>query len=108
MGLIQRAAKRRNQRARSFKNQMIIIIGSLIVTGILLAISRSPSSTPSERFSLHRRCRILGGLSEGTFNGVYCAQHRGHGDQRKLLAGVIIAAATSSIRSRSSTTATSA
>jgi basic amino acid/polyamine antiporter, APA family len=58
--------------ARSFKNQMIIIIGSLVVTGILLAIlALAFEHAIGNDFLYIVGAGYFAGLSEGTFNGVY-------------------------------------
>jgi basic amino acid/polyamine antiporter, APA family len=58
--------------ARSFKNQMIIIIGSLVVTGLLLAIlGLAFQRAIGTDFLYVAGAGYWAGLSEGTFNGVF-------------------------------------
>ena len=58
--------------ARSFRSQMIIIIGSLVVTGILLAILAAAfEHAIGTDFLYVAGAGYWSGLSEGTFNGVY-------------------------------------
>ncbi len=58
--------------ARSFKSQMIIIIGSLVVTGVLLAIlGWAFERAIGTDFLYVAGAGYWSGLAEGTFNGVY-------------------------------------
>ena len=58
--------------ARSFRSQMIIIIGSLVVAGILLAILAAAfEHAIGTDFLYVAGAGYWSGLSEGTFNGVY-------------------------------------
>jgi basic amino acid/polyamine antiporter, APA family len=58
--------------ARSFKSQMIIIVGSLVVTGLLLAILAAAfEHAIGTDFLYVAGAGYWAGLSEGTFNGVY-------------------------------------
>jgi basic amino acid/polyamine antiporter, APA family len=58
--------------ARSFSNQMVIIVGSLIVTGLLLALlAYAFESAVGGEFVYIAGAGYSAGLAEGTFNGVY-------------------------------------
>lgn len=58
--------------ARSFKSQMIIIVCSLVVTGLLLAILAAAfEHAIGTDFLYVAGAGYWAGLSEGTFNGVY-------------------------------------
>ncbi len=58
--------------ARSFQSQLIIIFGSLVVTGILLAIlAVAFEHAIGTDFLYVAGAGFWAGLSEGTFNGVY-------------------------------------
>ncbi len=58
--------------ARSFRSQVIIIIGSLVVTGLLLAILAAAfEHAIGTDFLYIAGAGYWAGLSEGTFNGVY-------------------------------------
>ncbi len=58
--------------ARSFKSQMIIILGSLVVTGLLLAIlGWAFEHAIGTDFLYVAGAGYWSGLAEGTFNGVY-------------------------------------
>jgi len=58
--------------ARSFLSQMIIIVGSLVVTGLLLAILAAAfEHAIGTDFLYVAGAGYWAGLSEGTFNGVY-------------------------------------
>jgi len=58
--------------ARSFRSQMIIIIGSLVVTGILLAILAAAfEHAIGTDFLYVAGAGYWSGLAEGTFNGVF-------------------------------------
>ena len=96
--------------ARSFQNQLVIIIGSLIATGVLLAILAAAfEHAIGTDFLYVAGAGYWAGLEEGKFNGVFLWPNI----VANALAGnpiivVIIASGTSSTRSRSSTTAISA
>jgi APA family basic amino acid/polyamine antiporter len=58
--------------ARSFKSQMIIILGSLVVTGLLLAILGAAfEHAIGTSFLYVAGAGYWSGLTEGTFNGVF-------------------------------------
>ena len=58
--------------ARSFQSQLIIIVGSLVVTGILLAILAAAfEHAIGTDFLYVAGAGYWSGLAEGTFNGVY-------------------------------------
>jgi amino acid transporter len=58
--------------ARSFQNQMLIIVGSLIVTGLLLALlAYAFQSAVGSEFVYIAGAGYSAGLAQGTFNGVY-------------------------------------
>jgi APA family basic amino acid/polyamine antiporter len=58
--------------ARSFRSQVIIIVGSLVVTGLLLAILAAAfEHAIGTDFLYVAGAGYWAGLSEGTFNGVY-------------------------------------
>ncbi len=58
--------------ARSFQNQMIIIVGSLIVTGLLLAaLAAAFEHAIGTNFLYVAGAGYWAGLNEGKFNGVY-------------------------------------
>lgn len=58
--------------ARSFKNQLAIILGSLIVTGFLLALlAYAFEKAVGTEFLYIAGAGYAGTLSQGTFNGVY-------------------------------------
>ena len=97
--------------ARSFQNQVIIILGSLIATGV--AAGNLGGGLPArhrDRVPLRRRRRLLVRIGcRQVQRRLSLAEHRGHGAWRATRSSSCSSpSATSSTPSRSSTTATSA
>ena len=96
--------------ARSFQNQLVIILGSLIATGVLLASWRRPSSMPSAPSSSTWRAPAIGrdwrkASSTASFSGRTSWPWRSQAARSSWCSSP---SATSSTPSRSSTTAISA